>query len=176
MRRGGLTGCAILLCMGSMLVVAGLFLICQCLGVVGLCLAIRQFTNAKQAELQAKLEDAIHDWVDSPGKDAQDKAKPSKLAISLDAMGAVVGVSAAKSLMNSLQVETSHTARAANGVSDVLEAQKNPIIGLLAGGKRGKGAAIARLTEVLSPMFSGTGAGSGASSPSDGNHQRPMSL
>jgi hypothetical protein len=106
--------------------------------------------NAKQAEIEAKAEKALHDWMD-PGEGNT----PSKFAQVVDATGSVIGSAAARSIMASLNAEASHTARAANTATDLLQAQANPIMGLLAGGKRGKGAAIQRLMDTVGPMLMG---------------------
>jgi hypothetical protein len=73
----------------------------------------------------------------------------------LDGMGTVVGSAAAKSLMASLKQTAGATANVANSVSDQLQAQGNPLLAMLTAGKRGKGAAVLRLAEMLGPMFAG---------------------
>jgi ApbE superfamily uncharacterized protein (UPF0280 family) len=104
---------------------------------------------------------------------SEEEGKPSKLAVSLDAMGTVVGAAAARSIMASVQAEQSHMAKVANGVSDELQGQANPIIGLLAGGRRGKGAAILKLAQILGPMLAGSGT---SNHGHDGSGGPPQSL
>ncbi len=122
----------------------------QILAVLALSRMIRRIINAKQAEIEARAEAALHKWLD-----AQEGGKPSKMAEVLDAGGTVIGLAAARSIMGALSAEKSHTARAANGMADEIVGAQNPILGLLSGGKRGKGAALARLAEVLGPMLMG---------------------
>lgn len=146
-----------------MIIAAILLGISQVITTFGACLLLRKFLNAKQAEIEARAERALRDWVESP-KEGQ----PSKLAVMVDAMGAVVGSSAARSLRASLQQEASSVAQVANGAADQLQAQANPLLGILAGGKRGKGAALMRLAEMLGPAFLGNkhnGDGGGVSAP-----------
>jgi len=134
-------------------IIAAVFLgICQIVGFYCLSLLIRRAINAKQAELEARAEAALHKWLD-PGPDG----KPSQFAEVLDVGGSIIGAAAARSIMASLMAEKSHTARAANGLSDEIQGAQNPILGLLAGGKRGKGAALAKLAQVLGPMLAGAG-------------------
>jgi phage-related protein len=107
-----------------------------------------------------------HDWTDQPAPD-----KPSKLAEVAETLGAVVGSAMARSIMASLSADKSHASRVANGLTDELQGAQNPILGILQGGKRGKGAAIARLGQMILPMLSGKmgqgnhGDGSRGSSP-----------
>jgi len=130
--------------------------ICQIVCVAGLLLAVRRYLERKQATLEARLEAALHDWIDQPAPD-----QPNKLAMLFDSMGAVIGSAAARSLMASLNQQAGSTANVANGVSDQLQAQSNPIMALLTGGKRGKGAALLRLAEMLGPMFNNAAAAAG---------------
>jgi hypothetical protein len=135
------------------IILAGIFLgICQLVGFYCLSLLIRRAINAKQAEIEARAEAALHKWLD-PGPDG----KPSQFAQVLDVGGSIVGSAAARSIMSSLGAEKSHTARAANGLADEIQGEQNPILGLLAGGKRGKGAAIAKLAQIMGPMLAGAG-------------------
>jgi hypothetical protein len=139
-----------------MILAAVLLGLCQILTMFGLCLFLRHFFNAKQAEMEAKAERALRDWVEAP-----EAGKPSKLALALEAAGAVVGSAAARSIMGNLKQDASSMAKVANGVSDELSGRANPIMGLLTGGKRGKGAAVMRLAEMLGPMFGAKGNGAG---------------
>ena len=147
-----------------MIAAALLLAFCQIVTVFGACLLLRRWINAKQAEIEAKAERALREWIESPKE-----GEPSKLAVMLDAAGAVVGSAAARSLMASFKQQSSSAAQVANGASDMLQAQQNPLVGLLAGGKRGKGAALLRLAELLGPMLGGKSGNhsgdSGGSSP-----------
>jgi hypothetical protein len=112
-----------------------------------------------------RLDALQHEWLD------HDEGQPHKLAQAIDAAGAVVGSAAARSIMASLGADASHAARAANGAADVMQAQQNPLLSLLAGGKRGKGAAVMRLAEMLGPMLSGAGNHNGnGAPPGDGEY------
>lgn len=133
-----------------------LLMICQVITTLGACLLLRHFFNAKQADIEARAERALRDWVEAP-----EPGKPSKLAAALDAMGAVVGSAAARSLMASVKQDASSITKVANGAIDELAGQQNPLLGLLAGGKRGKGAAVLRLAEMLGPMLGAKGNGAG---------------
>lgn len=130
-----------------MLLVAILFGIIQILCCVSFCVFLRWFFNAKQAEVESRLETAFREWVEQP-----EPGKPSKLAETTAAVGAVIGQAAAQSIMASLNAERSHLARVANGAADELQGQQNPLVALLAGGRRGKGAAVLRLAEMLGGM------------------------
>jgi len=141
--------------MDSVIIAAILLGLSEIIGFMALSLLIRHIINAKQAEIEQRAEEALHRWLDP-----QPEGKPSKFAEFLDAGGSVVGSAAARSIMASLGAERSHTARAANGLVDEIEGAQNPILGLLSGGKRGKGAAIAKLAQMLLPMLAGhNGAG-----------------
>lgn len=111
-------------------------------------LVLRAWARGQKRQLEAQL----HSWLEPQG---QDRDKPSKLAEALATGGEIIGAAAARSIMASLNADKSHVARVANGLSDELQGQQNPILGLLAGGKRGKGAAIARLGQMLLPMLGG---------------------
>ena len=139
--------------------------VCQIITMLGCVLLLRRIINAKQAELEAKAERMLRDWVESP-----EEGKPSKLGVTLDAMGAVVGSAAARSLMASIKQDASSMAKVANGAADVLQAQQNPIMGLL-GGKRGRGAAVMRLAELLGPMLA-SNKGNGATTEHSSVHDR----
>jgi len=139
-----------------MIFAAVLLSICQIVSIFGACLVLRHVINAKQAEIEAKVERALREWVESP-----EPGKPSKLALVLDSAGAVVGSAAARSLMASMKQDVSSVAHVANGASDLITAQQNPLVGMLTGGKRGKGAALMRLAELIGPMLGGKGSGNG---------------
>jgi hypothetical protein len=140
-----------------MIVAAILLGICQVVTMFGVCLLFRHFINAKQAEIERRADAALRAWVESP-----QEGEPSKLAVLVDAMGAVIGSAAARSLMASLKQQDSAVAQVANGVSDRLQGQTHPLQALLVGGKRGKGAALLRLAELLEPMLAGKSNGDGA--------------
>lgn len=137
----------------------------QVLCFAGLAVFLRWLLNAKQREIEQKLDAAMRQWLESP-----EEGKPSKLAELLYTAGQVVGQSAANSIMRSLDSDKGHIARVANGVADGIEGSQNPILGLLSGGKRGKGAAVKRLGELLMGMFSGGGGLPGLTAgPSNGS-------
>jgi len=131
-----------------MILTAVCYAIGQILVVLFVCLWLRHFVNAKQAELERKAEDCLRAWVEQP-----DPKKPSKLAELVASMGTVVGQSAAHSIMQSIYADKSHATRLANGASEELEAQSNPLAALFGGGARGKGAGIMRLAQLLGPML-----------------------
>jgi hypothetical protein len=133
--------------------------ICQILAPFGAFFVLRWYIEWKQSEIETRIETTLHQWIDQPAPD-----KPSKLAETLGAVGAVVGSTAAKSLMLSAQQQSSSLAQVANGIADPLAAQLNPLVALLGGGRRGKNSAVLRLAELLGPMLSGSGA------PKNGNH------
>lgn len=115
---------------------------------IGLKMALDSIVDRKQREVEAKIKALAEEWLIA----TSDK-EPSKLAALVDAMGTVVGSAAARSIMASLSASNSQVARVANGLSDELQGAQNPIMALLSGGKRGKGAAVARLTQLLLPML-----------------------
>lgn len=131
-----------------MVIVTVLVGACQIITLLGVALLLKRWADAKQAEIEARLSAALRAWGEPQGE-----GKPSKAAEVLDAMGAVVGAAAARTIMSSLAADASHTARAANTLGDIAQGQSNPVLGLLTGGKRGKGAALARLAEIIGPML-----------------------
>lgn len=139
--------------------------LCQIITTFGACLLLRRFINAKQAEIERKAEEALRAWVELQGENHD---QPSKLALMLDGMGAVIGSAAARSLMNSIKQPASAVANVANGISEPLMAQQNPLLALLTTGKRGKGAAVLRLAELLGGMM-GKPSDNGNSTPSGGS-------
>jgi hypothetical protein len=149
--------------MDSVVIAAGFIGICQIVGFYCFSLLIRRAINAKQAELEARAEEVIHKWID-----LQEDGKPSRLAEMLEMGGTVIGSAAARSIIASLGAGQAHAARAANGLSDEIQATQNPLMGLLAGGKRGKGAALMRLAELLGPMLKG-GNGASNATPDSGS-------
>jgi len=134
---------------------------CQVLCTLSFCLFIRHVINAKQEEIEQRASDALRDWLTA------EEGKPSKAALVIDKAGQVIGSAAARSLMASLQVEKSHVARVANGISDEIQGAQNPILGLLAGGKRGKGAAVMQLAGLLQGIL-------GKTAPAGGNGHNDM--
>lgn len=142
-----------------MILTVVLFCLCQVLCTISFCIFLRHVINAKQAEIERRAEAAMRDWLTAP------EGEPSKAAMLIDKAGQVIGSAAARSIMASLQVEKSHVARVANGISDEIKGAQNPILGLLAGGKRGKGAAVMQLAGLLQGILSPGGKGL----PSSGN-------
>jgi hypothetical protein len=141
-------------------------MVCQVVCFGGFLLLLRRIINAKQAEYAAKADAAFRKWFV-----AEEEGKPSKAALILDAAGAVVGSAAARSIMASLNTDKGHAARAANGIADEMIAQQNPLLGILTGSKRGKGAAVQRLAEMIGPMLSNMGkGGNGDSAPPARRH------
>ena len=138
-----------------MIIAAIILGLCQIVTFAGLSCLFRMWADRKQAEIEQRIDAALHDWCDQP-----EEGMPSKLALAADAIGATVGASAAKALMRSLKVENSHVARVANGLADEVQAEQNPLLGLLAGGARGKGAAVMKLAGLLGPMLAGRGSSS----------------
>lgn len=125
-------------------------------------LLIRHYFEAKQAEIVQSLETLAHSWVD-PTPDG----KESKLAVLVDSLGAVVGSSAARSLMATFKQSKSSEAVAANGISAALEAEQNPLLSIIASTRRGgKGAAFQRLVGLLAPMLLSKGNNGGTPSGS----------
>jgi len=127
----------------------------QCLGFLGFSWLLRRYFDRKQAEIEAKVEAVIRGWVEAP-----EDGRMSKLGEFLDAVGSIIGRAAAHSIMGALSSQDGKAARLANDLSANAEAKQNPIMALLAGGKRGKGAAVMRLAELLGPMLSRAGGGS----------------
>jgi hypothetical protein len=123
-------------------------------------LTIRRYIESKQAETEHRIEAALHDWID-PTPDG----KPSKLAVSAEAIGAVIGSAAARSIMSNLAQLKSSEAQAANGIAGGLEAQQNPLLAIIGTTRKGKGAAFQRLIGYLGPMLMGKGNGTGGGSP-----------
>jgi len=138
-----------------MIIAAIILGLCQIVTFAGLSCLFRMWADRKQAEIEQRIDAALHDWCDQP-----EEGMPSKLALAADAIGATVGASAAKALMRSLKVENSHVARVANGLAEEVQAEQNPLLGLLAGGARGKGAAVMKLAGLLGPMLAGRGSSS----------------
>lgn len=139
------------------------------LGLLGLALAARWYLEAKQRALEERINDVIREWAE-PGPNNT----PSKVAEVLDSAGVIVGNSLARTIMASLRTDSSHVARQANNAADLVQAQQNPILGLLAGGRRGKGAAVARLAELLMPMLTrASNGGHSDSKPTQGGFNLP---
>jgi hypothetical protein len=151
-----------------MIVAVILLCLCQIVTTFAAVLMLRRIINAKQAELEWRAEKALQSWIAMQG---DNKDQPSKLAMMLDGMGAVIGSAAARSLMASLKQSASAPAQVAGGVSDQLMAQGNPILAMLTAGKRGKGAAVLKLAEMLGPMFASKN-GSSADEPYQGRRHR----
>jgi hypothetical protein len=132
--------------MELMILAAVILALTQILTGILVCWWIRRTIAAKQAEISQIWLDLI---------EQPDPTKPSRLALFVDTCGATIGSAAARSIMATLSTADGHAARAANTASDLIQAQNNPIMALLQGGKRGKGAAVMRLAELLGPMLMG---------------------
>jgi hypothetical protein len=132
-----------------MIIAAVLLGICQFASAFTLFLLFKYLMESKQRQLERRLGQAIKEWTYQPEPD-----KPSKLAVLVDSVGAVIGSAAARSLMASMKQGSSSVAQVANGLSDQVQAQINPLAALVSGGKRGKGAALLRLAEIIGPMIS----------------------
>lgn len=132
---------------------------------------VYRYVEHKQAEAELRAGEILRDWLNP-----QEGDKPSKLANLLDAGGAIIGAAAARSIMASLSADQSHVAKVANGAADELMGQQNPIMGLLSGGKRGRGAAVARLGQLLLPLISNIGSGNGRNSEDKSGGPPPRSF
>jgi hypothetical protein len=108
----------------------------------------RRFFEAKQAEITQEIVTLVHLWVD-PTPDG----KASKVALYAEALGECVGSSAARSLVRTAQQLKSSESVVVNGIQAKLEAEDNPIMDLLTGSRRGKGAAFERLVGMASKYF-----------------------
>jgi hypothetical protein len=150
-----------------MIIAAVLLGVIQLVGFAGLSWFLRLYFDRKQAEIEARLDAVVREWVVAESPD-----KPSKLALFIEAAGSTVGSAAARSIMATLSASDSHAARAANAAVDGLQAQQNPIIALLTGAKRGKGAAVMRLAEMLGPLLGGKGNGAGDGAEYTGRRHR----
>lgn len=149
----------------SILIALVLLVFCQFAAALMLAFLVKRALDRLRSDVESKISAAITDLVEQPEPD-----QPSKLAQLADLIGACVGSAAARSIMASLNADKSHAARAANGAADVLEAQANPLLALLAGSKRGKGAALMRLAQQLGPMLTGKGTGVQLPLASGSNH------
>jgi hypothetical protein len=150
-----------------MVLAAILLGICQFASAFTLFLLFRFLMKSKQAELERRFEQAVREWTYQPEPD-----KPSKLAVLVDSIGAVIGSAAARSLMASVKQDASSVAHVANGLSDQAQAQINPLAALITGGKRGKGAALLRLAEIIGPMLAKqTGSNGGGESVAPRRHR-----
>jgi len=145
----------------TIIICAILLGVCQIVCCLGLTLLIRLVINAKQAEIEARAEAALREWV------VASEGQASKAAMLVSQVGTVVGDAAAKAIMRSLKQDVSSTAQVANGISEPLMAQTNPILALLTGGKRGRGSAVVRLAELLGPMLLGAKGGQGEGNGKD---------
>ena len=114
---------------------------------------------------KASIETAIREWIESP-----DSTTPSRLAMFIDTLGATIGSATARSIMASLNAEKSQVAHVANGISDQVQAVQNPLVALLAGGRRGKNSAVMRLAEILGQQFLTRGNGAQAEAPYTKKH------
>lgn len=144
-----------------MILAAILLGLCQLVGFAGLAWCIKLIVDRKQREIEARIDAVIRGWVVP-----ETEGEPHKLAQLVQTLGAVVGQAAAQSIMASINADKSHVARLANSLADEAEGAQNPLLGLLAGGKRGKGAALARLMGLLGSM-GGNVPGAGGNGHSD---------
>jgi hypothetical protein len=129
-----------------------LLALCTLLAPFGAFFVFRLYLNRKQAEIEGRLEDLARVWLVPPAPD-----QPHKLAEAVNQVGLIIGSAAARSLLASVKQDASSVAQVANGISDGVEAQHNPLKALISGGKRGKGAALLRLAELIGPMISHPG-------------------
>jgi len=151
--------------MSTAIVAALVYSFCQVLIFGAFALILRAWAAHKQAEIERRIDGVLREWFTPEAE-----GEPHKAAKAVAAMGEVVGAAAARSIMASLSADRSHVARAANGAVDELQAVQNPVLGLLTGGRRGKGAALRQLAAALGPMLAGgaTSGPSGNGSNSDG--------
>lgn len=141
-----------------MILLVGCVILAGILQTIGVVVGIHWLIGRERRRVADTLTDLQREWFEAP------EGEPHKAAKLLDAAGAVIGSAAARSIMASIGADASHAARAANSAADMIQGQQNPILGLLAGGKRGKGAAVMRLAEMLGPMLAGGNNGNGAAS------------
>lgn len=106
--------------------------------------------QAARDEISSTLAALGEEWL-TPAAEGE----PHKLAKTVALVGDVIGASAARSIMASLNADKSHVANVANGITDGIVANQNPLLGLLSGGRRGKGAALQKLMEVIGPKLMG---------------------
>jgi len=118
---------------------------------------IRRIIDQKQADIEAKIAELSATWLEPAGE-----GKSSRLAEVFDLAGKTVGSAAARSIMQNLKSDEGHVAMVANGLADEIQGKQNPLLGLLAGRKRGKGAAVMKLAEMLGPMIQNMGQGGGS--------------
>jgi len=137
-----------------MIIAAILLGICQIIGFIGFGWLLRMYFERKQAQIERRIDATLHEWFTPEAE-----GEPHKAARALAAMGEVVGAAAARSIMASIAADRSHLSRQVNGALDEAQGAQNPILGLLSGGKRGKGAALAQLAAALGPMLAGHGGG-----------------
>jgi hypothetical protein len=134
-----------------------LLIVCQITVPIGAAIALRRWAERKQAEIEQRIEAAVHEWTDAPGP-----GLPSKAAETVSLCGEIIGRSAAKSIKQSFTQESTALTQVTNGIVEPIEAQANPLITLMTGGRRGKNAAIFRLAQILGPMLGNKGGGNGA--------------
>lgn len=135
-----------------MIVAVVLLAVCQLAGGILAGILVSRKLDRIRTETRGEISRILTEWTHQP-----EAGKPSKAAELVDMIGAVIGSAAARSIMSSLKADDSHAAAAANKIADGIQAQQNPLLGLLTGGKRGKGAAVARLAEMLGGMLVGPG-------------------
>ena len=152
--------------MDSVIVAVVLLGVCQCIAVFCGCLFLRQVLNAKQAEIEKKMSDAVHGFIDPGGPEGNE---PSQLGKILQAAGVVMGSAAAKSLIDQYAAMTTHMKKAeTSALTEIGAAGGISPLELLAKGK-GKGGGFAMLAQALLPMLGNMlqgqrGGGNGGSS------------
>jgi hypothetical protein len=134
--------------------------ICTLVAPFGALFLFKRYVESKQAEIEARVEDAIHVWIDKTPD-----GKSSKLAEAAEALGTVIGQGAARALMTSFAQAKGAEGIVANTVADGLQVQQNPLLALMTNTRRGKGAAVERLVGLLGSMFNQGGGG-----PKNGGH------
>lgn len=122
---------------------------------VGLSWLIRREKRALSARMAAIAEE----WLVAP------EGQKHKLGQALDAAGADIGSAVARSIMASIGAERSHVTRVANGMLDEAQGNANPVLGLLAGGKRGKAAGIMQLAELVGSVLRERSSGDNGAAP-----------
>lgn len=120
-------------------------------------LALRWYIESQKRAIIARISELT----------AADGENPSQVAQFIDLAGETVGRAAARAIMQNIGTANSHAAKAANGIMAEVQPQ-NPLLSMLSGAKRGKGAGIMQLAQILGPMLAGSGNhSSGNSSGSD---------
>lgn len=142
--------------------------VCQIVGFAAFSWLLRMYFERKQRDIERRIDAVVQDWL-VPAKEGE----PSKANVLVQRVGAEIGTSMARSVRAALMAESSHVARVANGAADALSEQQQPsLLGLLAGGKRGKGAAVESLLGMIGPMLAGRNQGNS----DNGSSSRTLSV